>query len=221
MGLFNRKKKEAEATKPNPITIIINNIKHVIEDSLFIKVQSSADDVSVYGWSLEMRSKYNGSWSTWHTYYNSKIYVSKESALDAAIKVGGGRSEHHEYRVTPLYIMTNPQYRDYKIDRLLGKEVIKNTYEIKGWKLKEDYEWYRHDPTNHVIVHKKGTIYIQLENGDIVKSGSYVDYTHRVGRDKLFSKLIPEGLVEEVKIEDEKWLHPHLLKELRVKLKIK
>lgn len=225
MGVFNifKKKEELEPKKENPMTIRINNKDHVIEDTLFIKIQASADDVKVYGWSLEMRSKYNESWSTWHSYYNNRIYQSKETAMDAYIKVCPvSPHPHHEYRVTPLYIMTNPQYRDYKIEKLLSQVTPKKTYEIKGWKLKDDYEWYKNPHTGHSIVHKKGSVYIQLENGDIIKSGSYTDYTYRIGsRDTLFNKLIPNGLVEEVKIEDEKWLHPHLLKELKVKLKIK
>jgi len=225
MGLFNRKKVEEVDSKPTPITMVINNIKHIIEDSFFVKVQSSANDVSVYGWSLETRYQTSGKngieWTNWYTYFNHRIYNSKESAIDASIKSGLANRKDLECRVIPLYRMTDPQYRDYKIDKILGKDKKKESYDIKGWKLKDDYEWYKNPHTSHIITHKKGTVYIQLENGDIVKSGNANEYTWRVGRSKLFGELIPNGLVEEIDITSEKWLHPHLLKELKIKLKIK
>lgn len=221
MNLFNiGKKEESKEVKPNPITMVINNIKHVIEDSLFIKVQSSADDVSVYGWSLETRYQMRqGEWTSWYTYFNHRIYNTKESAIDASIKAGLINRPDRECRVIPLYRMTEPQYREYKIDRLLGQDKKRESFEIKGWKLKEDYEWYK--TPNNTIVHKKGTVYIQLENGDVIKSGTANEYTWRIGRTKLINELIPKNLVEEINITDEKWLHPHLLKELKIKLKIK
>lgn len=223
MNLFNiGKKEESKEVKPSPITMVINNIKHVIEDSLFIKVQSSADDVSVYGWSLETRYQMRqGEWTSWYTYFNHRIYNTKESAIDASIKAGLTNRPDRECRVIPLYRMTEPQYRDYKIDKLLGADKKRETFEIKGWKLKEDYEWYRNPHTNNTVIHKKGTVYIQLENGDVVKSGTANEYTWRLGRTKLINELIPKNLVEEISITDEKWLHPHLLKELKIKLKIK
>jgi hypothetical protein len=222
MNLFNiGKKEEVKEVKPSPITMVINNIKHVIEDSLFIKVQSSADDVSVYGWSLETRYQMRqGEWTSWYTYYNHRIYNTKESAIDASIKAGLTNRQDRECRVIPLYRMTEPQYREYKIDKLLGNDKKREVYEIKGWKLKEDYDWYK-APNNGTIVHKKGTIYIQLENGDVIKSGTADEYTWRIGRSRLLTELIPKNLVEEIDITDEKWLHPHLLKELKIKLKIK
>lgn len=222
MNLFNiGKKEEVKEVKPSPITMVINNIKHVIEDSLFIKVQSSADDVSVYGWSLETRYQMRqGEWTSWYTYYNHRIYNTKESAIDASIKAGLTNRQDRECRVIPLYRMTEPQYREYKIDKLLGNDKKREVYEIKGWKLKEDYDWYK-TPNNGTIVHKKGTIYIQLENGDVIKSGTADEYTWRIGRSRLLTELIPKNLVEEIDITDEKWLHPHLLKELKIKLKIK
>lgn len=208
-------------TSPKPVTMTINNVEYTIKDDLNIKVQSSADDVNVYGWSLETRYKFNDErWSSWYTYYNHRIYHSRETAIDAAIKAGLGRDDKHEYRVTALYQMNEPQYREYKIDKLLGSRKPKQTYEIKGWKLKEDLVWYKNPHNGYEVVHKKGTVYIQLEDGGIIRSG-VTQYTHHVGRDKLFKELIPNGLVEEISIKDEKWLHPHLLKELKIKLKLR
>lgn len=224
--LGNKKKEDKLEQLPTPvvakpITMTIDNIDYTINENLNIKVQATADDVSIYGWSLETRYKFNdGRWTTWYTYYNHRIYHSREIAMDAAIKAGLGRDMSHEYRVTALYRMEAPQYREYKIDKILGNRSPKQVYEIKGWKLKDDYEWYKNPHTGHSVIHKKGTVYIQLEDGGVVRSG-VTDYTYRVGRDKIINELIPNGLVEEVDIKDEKWLHPHLLKELKVKLKIK
>jgi hypothetical protein len=60
---------------------------------------------------------------------------------------------------------------------------------------------------------------IQLESGDIIQIKNSRENT-RSGRYQLFNDLIPRGFVEEVKIEDEKWSHPHLLKEVKNKLKL-
>lgn len=38
-------------------------------------------------------------------------------------------------------------------------------------------------------------------------------------RKLLFDELIPKGMVQETELKDEKWLYPHLLKELKVKIK--
>lgn len=223
---FNRRKESLDKQLPTPttskpITMTINNSEYVINDNLNIKVQSAAEDVNIYGWSLETRYKFSDDkWSSWYTYYNHRIYHSRETAIDAAIKAGLGRDDKHEYRVTALYRMDAPQYREYKIDKILGNKNPKKVYEIKGWKLKDDIVWYKNPHNGSEIIHKKGTVYIQLEDGGIIRSG-VTQYTHRIGGDKLFNELIPKGLVEEIQIKDEKWLHPHLLKELKVKLKVR
>src|ERR1035437_2778004 len=142
--IFKKKVKDIVKPKP-PLRITINNREHVIEDSVFISVQSCAEDIQVYGWSLESRYQYsNGEWMPWHIYYNNKIYHSRETAIDAGIKSGLCNSSTCERRVVALYKMNEPQYRDYKIDKILGNsDKNRKTYEIKGWKLKEDYEYNR------------------------------------------------------------------------------
>ena len=212
MNIFKRK----EESTSKPLSMTINNKTYVIEDSSFIKIQSSASDVDVYGWSLETRYIKNPS-SNWYSYSN-RIYNSRESAIDASLKIN---DSYYEFRILPLYRMNESQFREYKIDKLFGDVEKREKFEIKGWKLKEDYEWYRNTHNNTIIQHKKGSIYIQLENGNIVKSGTSCEHTYRVGRDKLFKDLIPKELVEEINIKDEKWIYPHLLKEVKIKLKTK
>jgi hypothetical protein len=208
MNIF--KKKE---DSPKPLSMTINNKIYAIEDSTFIKVQPVATDVDLYGWSLE--TKYNKStYGSWYSHSN-RIYNSRESAMDAALKID---RSFYDYRILPLYRMTEIDFREYKINKLFGEIEKKEKYEIKGWKLKEDIEWYRYN--NHIVNHKKGSIYIQLENGDIIKSGTACETMIRCGKDKLFKELIPKGLVEEINIKDEKWLYPHLLKEVKTKLEI-
>ena len=208
MNIF--KKKE---DSPKPLSMTINNKIYAIEDSTFIKVQPVATDVDLYGWSLE--TKYNKStYGSWYSHSN-RIYNSRESAMDAALKID---RSFYDYRILPLYRMTEIDFREYKINKLFGEIEKKEKFEIKGWKLKEDIEWHRYN--NHVVNHKKGSIYIQLENGDIIKSGTTCETMIRCGKDKLFNELIPNGLVEEIDIKDEKWLYPHLLKEVKTKLEI-
>ena len=99
------------------------------------------------------------------------------------------------------------------------KKVEPKVYEIKGWKVKEDCE-IEYKNTNSKFKYKKGTLFIQLQSGDILQVKSSRE-NNRSNRYQLFNDLIPGGFVEEVKIEDEKWSHPHLLKEIKNKLKLK
>lgn len=223
MNPFNLfKKAVCKEILPKPITMTINNSEYTI-DGASIKVQSTAEDVQVYGWTLEQRYKYNNEWSSWHTHYNHRIYNSKESAIDASIKIGN--LNHEEFRITPLYKMSDPQYREYKIDKILNNSNTKKTYEIKGWRLKEDYDYFVHPTNGSKYTHKKGSVFIQLENGRIIKSGNFVDPTYRTGitpkstTGTWFDTMIKNGFLEEIEIKDEKWLHPHLLKGLKNKLK--
>lgn len=211
--MFKRKEK---VIQPKTLSMLVNNKIYAVEDSSFIQVQSSANDIRIYGWSLEV--KYNKSQTyNWYSYKN-KIYNSKESAVDASLKID---SSFYDYRILPLYSMNIPQYRSYKLNKLSADVVNKKEYEIKGWKLKEDYIWYTNPHNNYTIIHKKGSIYIQLENGNIIKSGTACEHTNRIGKETLFKELIPKGLVDEIDIKEQKWLYPHLLKEIKLKLKNK
>jgi hypothetical protein len=60
-----------------------------------------------------------------------------------------------------------------------------------------------------------------LQNGDIFKVTGPSDSTARGDLYQLKNNLITNGQVEEVDIMDEKWAHPHLLKELKTKFKLK
>ncbi len=201
-----------EVTKP--VIISVNN-----KD--YIKVQSSSEDVKVYGWTLEVRYKNNDGTSHWYTHWNHRIYQTRESAVDAALKIG---TIDREYRVNPLYIMTQPQYRDYKIDKILDNDKPKIEVDVRGWKLKDDYIYHRFKDNKGVETeykYRKGSVFIQLETGEIVKSGNSNEHTVWINNGCLFKDMIPNGLVDEIVITDEKWLHPHLLRVLKNKFKIK
>lgn len=195
----------------------INGKRFAIADRMNIKVQASADDVQVYGWTLEVRWKHNGEWHQWMTYWNHRIYQTRQSALDAAIKVYPSYHKDYEWRITPLYKMNEPQFRDYQIDQLLNNTLQKKSKEIKAWKVIEDYEETKSN--NHKIKVKKGTIFIQLENGNILRSGTTSEPTSYGLGYLLRNYLLPKGKVEEIDIRNEKWIHPHLCKELKTKLK--
>ena len=230
MKLFNLfKKKKATPVAPaknhfnsETMTYTVNNKEYAIADSQLVKVQAVADDVHLYGWSLEVRWKdTKGEWYNWMTYWNHRIYVSRSATLDAATKIYPSYHNGYEWRIVPIYKMTEPEYRDYKIDQLLRPNTVKRepkVYEIKAWKVKEDCEIF-YERTNKTFKYKKGTLFIQMEDGNIrlIKDQTTpLDYN---SRHQLFNDLIENKQGEEVNIQNEKWAHPHLCKELKTKIK--
>lgn len=229
--LFNIFKKKQEPKKVEQVknhynselmTYTINNKEYAIADSQIIQIQSVANDVQIYGWTLEFRYKdMRGEWYSWSTYWNHRIYVSRSSALDAATKIYPNHRDGYEFRIAPLYKMNEPQYREYKIDQLLtGKPKDPKVYEIKAWKVKEDCE-ITYERTNKNFKYKKGTLFIQMEDGNIrlVKNSiepNSIIYNHAK---MILDDLIKNEQVEEVNIQNEKWAHPHLCKELKTKIK--
>ena len=107
----------------------INDKLYRISDSQVIKEQSIADDVQVYGWTLEFRGKDRvGEWNGWSN-YNNHIYNGRNAAIEAAIKIYKGlKPQTYEWRLIPLYKMTQPQYRDLKktLNTLVGE--VNSTY---------------------------------------------------------------------------------------------
>jgi len=233
MKLFNLLKKKKSTPTPvvptknhynsETMNYTINNREYAIADSQLIKVQAVADDVHLYGWSLEVRYKMSGEFCSWFTYWNHRVYTSRSSALDAATKVYTSSSPGYEYRIVPIYKMTEPEYRDYKIDLLLTPNRVNKepkVYEIKAWKVKEDCE-ITYERNKMVYKYKKATLFIQMEDGNIriVKNSiepNSVIYSHAK---MILEDLIKNGQVEEVNIQNEKWAHPHLCKELKKKIK--
>ena len=204
------------------MTYTINNKEYAIADSQLIKIQAVADDVQIYGWSLEVRWKDNkGEFYNWSTYWNHRIYVSRSSALDAATKVFPSYNNGYEWRIVPLYKMNESQFRDYKIDQLLRPNTVERkpkVYEIKAWKVKEDCEIF-YERTNKTFKYKKGTLFIQMEDGNIKSIKDQTTGMSHNDRHQLFNDLIKNEQVEEVNIQNEKWAHPHLCKELKTKIK--
>jgi len=193
-----------------------------IEESINFQTQAVVEGMKPYGWTIEVRWKDNkGEFYAWQTYWNRKIYYSALAATEAALKSYVSKSSGYEWRVKPLYVMEQQEYRNFKLDKLLNENINKiepKVYEIKGWKVSEDCEIeYKN---GNKFKYKRGTLFIQLENGDIIQIKSSRE-TPKTGQYQLFNDLIPGGFVEEVKIEDEKWSHPHLLKEVKNKLKLK
>jgi hypothetical protein len=232
MKLFNLfKKKKATPVAPvknhfnsETMTYTINNKEYAISDSQLIKIQAVAEDVHLYGWSLEVRWKdTKGEWYSWMTYWNHRIYTSRSSALDAATKVYPSYHDGYEWRILPIYKMTEPEYREYKIDQLLmpnraNKEP--KIYEIKAWKVKEDCE-ITYERNNRTYKYSKSTLFIQMEDGNIrlVKNSTESNSIIHSNARMILDDLIKNEQVEEVNIKNEKWAHPHLCKELKRKIK--
>lgn len=217
MGLSDKIKKIK--TFINPQKISVNCKEYIIDDSLELKIQHTSADLKPYGWAVESRTNYNGQWSEWYNHWNHRIYNSKSVAMDACIKLKNYQSSNYEYRIIPLYKLDNDYHRQCKLDRIFNdNEIVPKKYELKAWKLKDDYEW--HKTQNHTIVFTKNTVFIQLENGTIIKKSNAVDPTcHYIDKVKLL-KLVESGLAEEIELKDEKWLHPHLLKTIKEKIKL-
>jgi hypothetical protein len=196
-------------------TTTINNKEYLVEEVSHIEIQDP-EHTKIYGWTLEYNSKYytnSNEKEFWHMSWTNRIYNSKQSALNAAIQTG----MKEEFRISPLYKMEGGVLRDYKISQVLDDKPKKDKkFEIKAWKLKVDDFIYPYNDRNKES-HKKGSIFIQLENGTIVKSGC-ISKSLRYWRNDIKKQLSNKDIFEEVELKDEKWLYPHLLKELKLKL---
>jgi len=198
--------------KPNIVTV--DSKEYIIDDSLDVKIQHTSADIKPYGWAIESRTNYNGNWTEWYNHWNHRIYNSKDSAMGAYLKMY--KSQNWEYRIIPLYRLDKEYERQCKIERIFSEKEEPKKYELKAWKLKEEYEWYNYQ--NNSVTFPKNTVFIQLENGNIIKKSNSIDPTSQIDRGKL-KKMIDGGLVDEVELKDEKWLYPHLLKVVKEKIK--
>lgn len=223
-NLFRKNSPEKVSDVKNPYNYYdINGKRYAVSDNMNFKVQGQDNDINIYGWTLEIRFRdSNGElYPNWSTYYNNRIYQSMSSAIDAALKVSQMGKRNSEWRVLPLYKMSQNEFRDYKIDQLIypnGDPAKPKTYEIKAWKVKEDVD-FKYHPSSTSYKYKKGTIFIQLEDGSIQRAATRTEPTGFHDRYQLFHDLIPKGVVEEIDIREEKWVHPHLVKELKIKIK--
>lgn len=187
----------------------VNNKEFLVEEVSHVEIQDYVEDIKIYGWTLEYKSRYSGNKEFWHMSWTNRIYCSKQAALNAVIQTG----MKEEFRISPLYKMEGGVLRDYKISQVLCDKPERKKQEIKAWKLKEDFKF----TYNGNITHKRGSVFIEMENGSIIKSGVNTPTIHYWNRD-LKHHLSNKDLFEEVNLKDEKWLYPHLLKELKVKL---
>ena len=219
MGLF--KKNVDKQAKPTQV-ISVNGKNYVVEETTKVNVQSSPDDIVPYGWTLEMRTDSN---SFWFPYWNSKIYQSRLSAISASVQIGESLSKKYEFRVSALYRMDTIQYRNITIDKLLSDTPLVTKYPLKFWKVIDDVSVeYKHGLNNSqigVYEFKKGTLYIQMENGNIFTSATPTKVGMMTGSYYLKNVLIPKNYVSEIDIMNEKWYHPHLPIELKEKLNVR
>ena len=113
--------------------------------------------------------------------------------------------------------MNDPQFRDYKIEQLLNENTHqKKDKEIKAWRVVEEHEELINN--THKVKLKKGTIFIQMKNGRIIKASTTTEPS-QYGIGYVLKYLIAKEKVVEIDIRNEKWIHPHLCKELKKELK--
>jgi hypothetical protein len=206
-------------------SINIGNKVYSIESTSYVPVQEVPFDRKVYGWTLETRYKDNrGNYYPWCMYGNKKIYSTRSSAIEAGIKIskqGYYESKGFEYRVGALYMMDSMEWRDYKINEILTSTTREIDYTIQAWKVKEDFvnEWGPVSSKSQTP-YKKGTLFIKYGD-EIIIPGTSNSFTRR-GMNYTFSNLKSKGcLFEEVDIMDEKWVHPHLIIEIKNKLNVR
>jgi hypothetical protein len=209
-------------------SINIGNKIYAIESTSYVPVQEVPFDRKVYGWTLETRYKDNrGNYYPWCIYSNKKVYSTRSSAIEAGIKISKVSyyaSKDIEYRVGALYMMDTMEWRDYKINEILVSSPREIDYTIQAWKVKEDFvnEWGPNTITSSKskITYKKGTLFIKYGD-DILISGTSNSFT-RHGMNYTFANLKSKGcLFEEVDIMNEKWVHPHLIIDIKNKLNVR
>lgn len=155
----------------------------------------------IYGWTLEMRNP-NGIF-TWSSYWNNRIYQTKQSAISALSQVSI-IYKNYEWRVLPLYRMSVENLREYKIGIINN---VKIEPEIIVWKVNSDFKNL-----------KKGDIIIKYKNGTIQKAANTSNPTSYI-RNIEFKELLNNNLITEIDIKDERWIFPHLCKQLKNKMK--
>jgi hypothetical protein len=211
------RKEESKKVEPKKTTWIdcIDGQDYSIDDFDIVKVQSIDNDIRPYGYTIEINYRYNDR-DNWYTYHTNKIYISHSSAMSALISVKKFDQGNHDFRITAIYAMDQNFYRNYKINKLFDEnQPPVKKYELKAWRLNKDFM-----TNNGQKLSKDKSVFIQLENGRIIRAATPNDPTSDgTYRRFLFEELIPKGLVEEIELKDEKWLYPHLLKELKTKIK--
>lgn len=222
MKMFNKKPENKHDL------IYIDGRGYAIEKSTKIEVQSVPSDVNVYGWTIEIQTTNtdnlgNKTWSNWLR-WSKKIYSTRNSAITAAIQTGGSyfKSNDYRYKVIPLYSMNEQQFRDYKLDLLLSnssQQIVPKVYEIKFWRLMEDYEE-KLSVSGNIVKFRKGQLWARLETGEIMLVAT-PDRCQFRSYSWWKSKLEEKGLLEEVDIMTQKWAHPHLMRELKLKFGVR
>jgi len=213
-SFFNKEVKSEIQDVNNVNGITPEKSKIIVGEEFTVKVEEVNKDFKIYGWVIE--KIYDGHFVTTH---NSKIYHSKYSAQEALSIIY--KSSGCEYVIAPIYRLNKSELRDVKINSLLTVE--KQKQEIKSWKLNVDLNLENLPLGNHnrdmLNGLKRGTVFIRLENGNVIISGNNRNptrYPFRLFRD--VDNLLKLGVLDEVELKDEKWLYPHLIKELKSKL---
>ena len=186
----------------------VNSKNYLIDKSELVVQVEENQELVPYGYAIERKCK---NLDSWYNYWTNTIYSSLQSALNAIVQIP---KYGEEYRVVPLYRLQGSALREYKINEVLNDKKTKERRleEIKAWKLKKDFEY----PMG--FNNKRGSVFIQLENGNIIKSGQTEKTRHFWSGSELRTHLKNPDLFEEIELKDEKWLYPHLLKELKVKI---
>jgi hypothetical protein len=103
---------------------------HKLEYEFNIKIpdiNDSIEDIYIYGWIIEnrfymkspiIRNGIKEHYTSWNRHWNYKIYINKESAIDAINQIKKLHGDG-EFRIIPLYNFRNNGYRTYIINKII------------------------------------------------------------------------------------------------------
>ena len=179
--------------------------KYKDDEHVEIKTDSIENNsVKIHGWIVEYR--YSDE-TKWYSHWNKKVYMSKEQALAAISQSKSSYQSHNviEFRITPLYNIDAGYYRDIKIAEIFKDKIP--DISPKFYKLNRDYEKYDSYKKGRIFVDIDGYHCWCLATPTMPKIGSHLSH--------LIKEMKSKGVLDEVKIEDEKWILPHINREVK------
>jgi hypothetical protein len=190
----------------------INGRKYQVKEMGEFTIQG-VGELTPYGYSIECRFKIHpDSDKSWSTYWTNKIYNSEQSAINAILQMNDINKDMI-FRIVPLYKSDVTNIREIKISELIGERKTKEEKikEIIAWKSKHDFSIKNKN-------FKRGDIFVELDGNFIIKSGS--TQSERIWKPDFYDFLRNTDVLDQIELKDEKWIYPHLLKEVKVKLNI-
>lgn len=177
---------------------------------------NSSENFKIYGWIIE--SNYRESWY----HYNNKIYQNRDICVSALNNIQ--KLNNLEYRIKPLYSDNDNYYRNMVISRILSdapgyKPVVEENKidNIEFFKVRVDFKY-----SGQII--KKGRLVCCLPckspYSNIWVMANSTDPSFKIGESLFDDMLLKDILEENINIFSEKYIFPHISKEVKKFIKI-